>query len=39
MTLGTLLTLFVVPTVYSLVGRTHARAGAGIESERPQPAE
>ena len=39
LTLGTLLTLFVVPTVYSLVGRTHARAGAGIESERPQPAE
>ncbi|HKQ94934.1 MAG TPA: efflux RND transporter permease subunit [Aestuariivirgaceae bacterium] len=39
LTLGTLLTLFVVPTVYSLVGRKHAAAVARGESERPQPAE
>ncbi|MFC5067942.1 efflux RND transporter permease subunit [Flaviflagellibacter deserti] len=36
MTLGTMLTLFVVPTVYSLIGRSHRHeAEAGIEHAAP----
>ena len=41
MTFGTVLTLFVVPAVYSLVGRTHvpARDDVGDLHAAPQPAE
>ncbi len=39
MSLGTLLTLFVIPTVYSLIGARHAHAGEGSVTLQPQPAE
>ncbi len=34
MTLGTLLTLFVVPCAYSIMGRTHA--GPTLEETKPE---
>jgi multidrug efflux pump len=40
MTFGTLLTLFVIPTVYSLVGQVHAlKAATGAVAPAPAPAE
>jgi multidrug efflux pump len=38
-TLGTLLTLFVVPTVYSLIARDRSRVAAGTAAPEPTPAE
>jgi multidrug efflux pump len=41
MIIGTAFTLFVVPSIYTLVARTHARAAVDIEeteSEIPVPA-
>jgi multidrug efflux pump len=39
MTLGTILTLFVVPTVYALLGRRHVDRGAEHGEALPAPAE